>query len=114
MTVAAILKHKGYQVTTVLPTAPIADVTEILALHYRARSVLGETRMTERLDVPCPDPACDLLMLERRQGSSYEAECRACGRLMTTQEYRSWTQLYAATMSIAELDRAKAARSAVA
>ena len=103
----------GYAEVTVELSGADAG-TEILALHYRARSVLGETRMTERLDVPCPDPACDLLMLERRQGSSYEAECRACGRLMTTQEYRSWTQLYAATMSIAELDRAKAARSAVA
>ena len=51
--------------------------TEILGLHYRARSVLVETRMTERLDVPCPDPACDLLMLVRVQGSEYAAECRA-------------------------------------
>jgi hypothetical protein len=40
--------------------------------------------MRERLDVPCPDPACDLLMLERVQGSDYEAECRACGRLLIT------------------------------
>jgi CBS domain-containing protein len=31
MTVAAILKHKGNQVTTVGPTVPIAEVTEILA-----------------------------------------------------------------------------------
>ena len=33
MTVAAILKHKGYQVTTVPPTAPISEVTEVLAMH---------------------------------------------------------------------------------
>ena len=30
-TVAAILKHKGYQVTTVDPTVPISEVTQILA-----------------------------------------------------------------------------------
>ena len=87
---------------------------EILQLHYRTRSVLGETRMTERLDVPCPDPACDLLMLERRQGSAYEAECRACGRLLSASEYESWVKLYAATMSTADLDRARASRLSAA
>lgn len=33
MTVAAILKHKGYQVTAVGPTVPIAELTEVLATH---------------------------------------------------------------------------------
>jgi hypothetical protein len=80
---------------------------EVLSLRYRARSVLGETRMTERLDVPCPDPSCDLLMLVRVQGSEYAAECQACGRLLTEQEYRAWTRLYAATLSTAELDAAR-------
>jgi CBS domain-containing protein len=32
-TVAAILKHKGYQVTTVQPTATIAHVVDVLAEH---------------------------------------------------------------------------------
>ena len=32
-TVAAILKHKGYQVTTVEPTATIAQVADVLAEH---------------------------------------------------------------------------------
>jgi CBS domain-containing protein len=32
-TVAAILKHKGYQVTTIDPTATIAQVVEVLAQH---------------------------------------------------------------------------------
>jgi CBS domain-containing protein len=32
-TVAAILKHKGYQVTTVEPTATIAHVVNVLAEH---------------------------------------------------------------------------------
>lgn len=72
-----------------------ADAGEdILRLHHRARAFLGETRMTERLDVPCP--GCDLLMLERRQGSSYAAECRECGRLLTLAEYQQWARLFAA------------------
>ena len=83
--------------------------SEILGLHYRARSVLGETRMTERLDVPCPDPACDLLMLVRVQGSEYSAECKACGRLLNTTEYHQWVNLYASTVSHADLPERKPA-----
>lgn len=72
-----------------------ADAGEdILRLHHRARAFLGETRMCERLDVPCP--GCDLLMLERRQGSEYAAECRECGRLLTMPEYQQWARLFAA------------------
>ena len=49
MTVAAILKHKGHQVTTVVPTASIAEVSEVLATHRigaalvmdRAEQLLG-------------------------------------------------------------------------
>jgi len=49
MTVAAILKHKGHQVTTVVPTATIAEVAEVLATHRigaalvmdRAEQLLG-------------------------------------------------------------------------
>ena len=33
MTVTAILKHKGYRVTSVAPTATIAEVAEVLATH---------------------------------------------------------------------------------
>ena len=32
-TVAAILKHKGYQVTTIEPTVTIAQVVDVLAEH---------------------------------------------------------------------------------
>jgi hypothetical protein len=85
---------------------------EILGLRYRSRSRLGETRMTERLDVPCPDPACDMLMLERQQGSNYAAECRACGRLLTDQEYHQWVNLYASTVSTADVDQIRASFSA--
>jgi hypothetical protein len=40
-TVAAILKHKGYQVRTVEPTATIAQVVDVLAEH---RIESGEAR----------------------------------------------------------------------
>lgn len=96
----------GYaEVTVDLSGADAGE--EILRLSHRARSFLGETRMRERLDVPCPDPACDLLMLERVQGSDYAAECGACGRLLTENEYGSWVRLYAATITTAELDARK-------
>lgn len=101
----------GYaEVTIELDGAAAGE--EILRLKHRVRSVLGETRMVERLDVPCPDPACDLLMLERRQGSNYEAECGACGRLLTTADYHAWVRLYAATVSTAEVDARKDQRTA--
>jgi CBS domain-containing protein len=49
MSVAAILKHKGYQVTSVTPTTAIAEVTGVLAEHHigavlvvdRAEQLLG-------------------------------------------------------------------------
>jgi predicted CoA-binding protein len=40
-TVAAILKHKGYQVMTIEPTATIARVVDMLAEH-RIGAVLGD------------------------------------------------------------------------
>jgi hypothetical protein len=82
---------------------------EILRLHHRTRALLGETRMRERLDVPCPDPACDLLMLERVQGSDYAAECGACGRLLSAAEYMTWVRLYANSLSGAEIAERTAA-----
>ena len=50
MTVAAILKHKGHQVTTVAPTMSIADVTEILATH-RIGAVLVMDRTEQLLGI---------------------------------------------------------------
>jgi CBS domain-containing protein len=50
MTVAAILKHKGYQVTTVTPTATIAEVTETLARH-RIGAVLVMDRAEQLLGI---------------------------------------------------------------
>ncbi len=50
MTVAAILKHNGYQVTTVGPTVPVAEVTEILATH-RIGAVLVMDRAEQLLGI---------------------------------------------------------------
>jgi CBS domain-containing protein len=50
MTVAAILKHKGYRVTTVEPTTTIAEVTERLATH-RIGAVLVMDRAEQLLGI---------------------------------------------------------------
>jgi hypothetical protein len=87
----------GYcEVTVDLSGADAGD--EILNLAYRCRSFLGETRMTERLDAPCPDPTCNGFTLEHIQGSAYAAECRACGRLMSTGELGTWEKIFTAGM----------------
>jgi CBS domain-containing protein len=49
-TVAAILKHKGYQVTTIEPTATIARVVEVLAEH-RIGAVLVIDRAEQLLGI---------------------------------------------------------------
>jgi CBS domain-containing protein len=50
MTVAAILKHKGYQVTTVDPTARIAEVADILT-QRRIGAVLVMDRSDQLLGI---------------------------------------------------------------
>jgi CBS domain-containing protein len=42
-TVAAILKHKGYQVTTIEPTATIAHVVDVLAEHRIGAALVIDT-----------------------------------------------------------------------
>lgn len=49
-TVAAILKHKGYQITTIDPTATIARVAEVLAEH-RIGAVLVIDRADQLLGI---------------------------------------------------------------
>jgi len=49
-TVAAILKHKGYQVTTVDPTTQVARVVEVLAEH-RIGAVLVIDRAEQLLGI---------------------------------------------------------------
>ena len=80
--------------------------TEILALEYLARAVLGETRpRPEKLiGVPCRDPGggCGWRTLVRADLPSREDEpawwsrCTRCGDRMTETEYREWTALCAA------------------
>lgn len=50
MTVAAILKHKGYQVTAVDPTATVKDVAEVLA-GQRIGAVLVMDRVDQLLGI---------------------------------------------------------------
>jgi len=50
MTVAAILKHKGYQVTTVDPTAQISEVAEVLR-QRRIGAVLVMDRADQLLGI---------------------------------------------------------------
>jgi CBS domain-containing protein len=49
-TVAAILKHKGHQVTTVQPTATIAHVVDVLA-EYRIGAVVVIDRADQLLGI---------------------------------------------------------------
>ena len=50
MTVAAILKHKGNQVTTVAPTVSVSEVAEVLATH-RIGAVLVMDRAEQLLGI---------------------------------------------------------------
>jgi CBS domain-containing protein len=50
MTVAAILKHKGYQITTVDPTAQVAEVAEVLR-QKRIGAVLVMDRSEQLLGI---------------------------------------------------------------
>lgn len=45
MTIAAILKHKGYDVTTVAPTTTVAEVAQVLAEHR-----IGAVPVIDRAD----------------------------------------------------------------
>ena len=49
-TVAAILKHKGYQVTRVDPTLPVARLVDVLAEH-RIGAVLVIDRAEQLLGI---------------------------------------------------------------
>lgn len=76
---------------------------EILRLRYLCRAILGETRdrPEELFGVPCR--GCDMLSLRRAElpsdpevpGQWSECTELECGDMMTWEEYRDWTRLYA-------------------
>lgn len=78
--------------------------TEILALEYLGRSVLGETRpRPEKLiGVPCRADDCGWRALVRAELPERDGEpawwssCTRCGDRMAEGEYRDWTALCAA------------------
>jgi hypothetical protein len=71
---------------------------EILRLHYRARSLIGETnpRPVELVGVPCRREACRRRGLVLDEDPSYRSSCPACGHLMTPGEYDVWVKQWAA------------------
>lgn len=60
-----------------------ADVAEhLLDHHARLRSLLGQTRLVQKLPAPCP--TCDVAALTRSVGS---IDCGNCGRHIDEDEY---------------------------
>lgn len=78
--------------------------TEILALEYLARAVLGETRAKpeKMIGVPCRADDCGWRTLVRAELPEREDEpvwwsrCTRCGDKMDETDYRDWTALCAA------------------
>ena len=102
MTVAAILKHKGYQVTSIDPTTSIADVAQVLADHRigavlvidNADQLLGI--VSERDIVRCLasngnrtlEMTAGQLMTRALQVASPETSVGDAMRMMTTGRFR--------------------------
>lgn len=102
MTVAAILKHKGYQISTVDPIARISDVVEVLAMRRigavvvvdKAEQLLGI--VSERDIVRCLaangnqtlDMTAGQLMTRTVQVASPATTVEEAMRLMTAGRFR--------------------------
>jgi len=80
------------------------DVTEedgvdgalrLLELHERTEAVEGRTHRAHRLYLPCPNPACQRMTLERQEGSD-RVDCRRCGHRMPLDEAERLTGILAA------------------
>lgn len=77
---------------------------EILQLHYKALSTLGETRQqAETLDgVPCRNPECEDMALERAEPPSdpslpaMYSQCASCHAQMSREDFTAWAAMYAA------------------
>lgn len=76
-----------------LCTFPAAgDVAvELVDLHRRIYAGLGETRMAEKLPVPCPE--CDMVQMIRTVGCVY---CRECGLTFPDDQYERLALIVAA------------------
>lgn len=66
---------------------------DVARLHRLARRRTATDEAKDRKPVPCP--GCDLLALVHAAGDKYIG-CDSCGRLLSFDEYDSWTRLAAA------------------
>lgn len=77
---------------------------EILRLHHKAQAILGETRQRpETLDgVPCRNPECEDMALERAEPPSdpslpaMYSRCASCHAQMSREDFLAWAGMYAA------------------
>jgi hypothetical protein len=98
--VHGIVRPDG-QAHMLLPLSGADAGNEILRLHYRARSILGETRAApESFDgVPCRN--CEDMALERAEPPSDPAQpamhsrCATCGHTMDRRTFAEWAKWYA-------------------
>ena len=74
---------------------------EIIALQYRARQALGETRAQPEYFDGIPCRACDTMALERAEPPSdpslpaMHSRCAECRDEMTREEFAAWAERYA-------------------
>lgn len=72
-------------------------VLDLVALHQRARTLLGLTAAKKEhcSGIPCRNPECDLKLLYRIPGTD-EVRCDACGMWYDAHAYQSWVSLVSA------------------
>jgi hypothetical protein len=107
---AGPMTRPGEHDAVILASLSGADAgNEILHLHYRCRSLLGETRtQPEAFDgIPCRE--CEDMALERAEPPSdpeqeaMHSRCASCGHAMTRKEFAEWAQWYATWAATAGL-----------
>ena len=91
-------------IATLVPLSGGDAGREILQLHYKAASTLGETRkQAETLDgVPCRNPECEDMALELAEPPSdpslpaMYSRCASCHATMSREDFTAWAAMYAA------------------
>jgi hypothetical protein len=91
-------------IATLVPLSGEDAGREILQLHYKALSTLGETRkQAETLDgVPCRNPECEDMALEMAEPPSdpslpaMYSRCASCSATMSREDFTAWAAMYAA------------------